>query len=67
MLPCSQDYWILKKTNIPADIKMRCKELIPNPLDVDVKHSVDAFLYSTWGKDLIQIKFWMIYCMKYFC
>ena len=34
---------------IPADIKMRCKELIPNPLDVGPKHSVDAFLYLKEG------------------
>ncbi|CAB3977851.1 Hypothetical predicted protein [Paramuricea clavata] len=38
---------------IPDDIKARCEELIPNPVDVQPKDCVDAFLYLKEGVDSI--------------
>ena len=33
----------------PQEIKTICEELIPNPLDADPKHYIDAFLYLKDG------------------
>ena len=43
-----------EETYIPQEIKTRCEELIPNPLDVDPKHYIDAFLYLKDGVQNIE-------------
>ena len=38
-----------EKKYILNDVKVRCEELIPNPVDVQPKDCVDAFLYLEEG------------------
>ena len=39
------DFLNYEEKYIPDDIKVKCEELTPNPVDVKPKDCIDAFLY----------------------